>query len=329
MNVEGFADTGEITFKPGCDSCGKKAVAQLTPQTQRMDWSDLLTALRKPGTKIWEKIPRYLIIRGTVSGVEVSKDVDEPIEWVDVAFRESPVTDVGPNRRPYSEFNVCASGREIFQSVFGPDFLTSMVGKTIEVEGESQGAFCRGLRGSIRITLAHQVRPVKSVQFEAGAPPKFVPPPAQPVAPATAAEDARNRQAYDAQVQYLQELERKKKHTDACVAQSEQFAKAHAGDVDLIRKEYNACLQSPDTPAPASGASGAVPGPAAAPAPAVDSSAARAKAEREQQQRAAELEKAQRIAACVQQVQTAYPDGGRNDPAGFQKAYLVCVQQAR
>ena len=35
----------------------------------------------------------------------------------------------------------------------------------------------------------------------------------------------------------LQELERKKKHMDACVAQSEQFAKAHPGDIDLIRKE--------------------------------------------------------------------------------------------
>jgi hypothetical protein len=119
---------------------------------------------------------------------------------------------------------VCASGREIFQSVFGPDFLTSMIGKTIEVEGETQGAYCRGLRGSIRITLAHQVRPVKSVQFEAGSVPKFVPPPTQPAASATAAEDARNGQAYEAQIQYLQELERKKKHTVACVLQSEQFA---------------------------------------------------------------------------------------------------------
>jgi hypothetical protein len=392
MNLEGFADTSEITFKPECDSCDKKAEAQLTPEqraarqrqadaanqvigtlstlgplgavfgsvanrekqdseeerkaresrlspTQRMDWSDLLTALRKPGTKIWEKIPRNLIIRGTVSGVEVSKDAFEPIEWVDVAFRESPVTDVGPNRRPYSEFNVCASSREIFASVFGSEFLTSMIGKTIEVEGETQGAYCRGLRGSIRITLAHQVRLVKSVQFEAGSAPKFVPPPTQPVAPATAAEDARNRQAYETQIQYLQELERKKKHTDACVAQSEQFAKAHPGDIDLIRKEYNACLQSPDTSAPARGAPGAVPAPSAAPAAARDSSAAaRAKAEQEQQeriaqqqaaakqQRVAEVEKAQKTAACVQQLQKAYPDGDRSDPNGFQKAFLACVQ---
>jgi hypothetical protein len=83
----------------------KARESRLSP-TQRMNWTDLLTALRKPGTKIWEKIPRNIIIRGTVSGVEVSKDAFEPIEWVDVAFRESPISDVGPNRRPYSEFNV-------------------------------------------------------------------------------------------------------------------------------------------------------------------------------------------------------------------------------
>jgi|SRR5689334_6272129 hypothetical protein len=36
-----------------------------------------------------------------------------------------------------------------------------------------------------------------------------------------------------------------------------QFAKAHRGDIDLIRKEYYACLQSPDTPARAPGVPGA------------------------------------------------------------------------
>jgi len=155
--------------------------SRLSP-TQRMEWEGLLTALRnKPPTAgMWTVIPRNIIIRGTVSSVEVSKDAFEPIEWVDVAFRESPTVDFGPNRRPYSEFNVCASGREIFQSLFGPDFLTSMIGKTIEVEGETQGAYCRGLRSSIRVTLAQQVRVVNAAQVQPAAAPRSAPPPAKP-----------------------------------------------------------------------------------------------------------------------------------------------------
>ena len=48
------------------------------------------------------------MIRGTVSSVEVSKHEFEPIEWVDVAFRESPIVDVRPTGG-LSEFNMCAS----------------------------------------------------------------------------------------------------------------------------------------------------------------------------------------------------------------------------
>src|SRR5437867_7220948 len=180
LNVEAYAETGEITFRQECDPCAKKAEAKLTPEeraakqrqeaaanqvietlsglgpmgtvfrsavqrerqasdeerkaresrlspTQRMDWSDLLTALRKKpqSVGIWAVIPRNIVIRGTVSSIEVSKDTFEPnVQWVDVAFRESPVTDVGPNRRPYSEFNVCASNPDIFEDLFGADFRT-------------------------------------------------------------------------------------------------------------------------------------------------------------------------------------------------------------
>jgi hypothetical protein len=156
--------------------------SRLSP-TQRMEWSALLPALRSQSRSqgLWDVIPRTIVIRGTVSSVDVSKDTFEPIEWVDVAFRESPITDGGP-RRPYSEFNVCASGREIFQSVFGPDFLTSMIGKVIEVEGETQGAYCRGLMGSIRVTLAQQIRLVKPAGPPAASAPRSVPPRAKPTA---------------------------------------------------------------------------------------------------------------------------------------------------
>jgi len=300
LNVEGYADTGEITFRQECDPCDKKAEAKLTPEeraarqrqeaavsqaiggltglgpagaffgsvmqrqnqeaaderkaresrlspTQRMDWSDLLTALRKPGSKIWEKIPRNIIIRGTVSSVEVSKDTFEPnIQWVDVAFRESPVTDVGPNRRPYSEFNVCTSSQDIFEDRFGADFSTSMIGKTVEIEGETQGAVCRGLRGSIRITLAHQVRPVQSARFEPGTVPKFVPltpePPKLTPEQVEALRVRQEKEADDAN-KYIQKIQEDSRKQAACAEQSDEFAKTHS-DLFERRKENCDCLKA-------------------------------------------------------------------------------------
>ena len=300
LNVEGYADTGEISFKKECDPCDKKAEAKLTPEeraarqrqeaamnqaiggltglgpagaffgsvmqrqnqeaaderkaresrlspTQRMDWSDLLTALRKPGSKVWEKIPRNTIIRGTVSSVEVSKDTFEPaIEWVDVAFRESPVIDVGPNRRPYSAFNMCTSDRAILREVFGPDFMTSMIGKTVEIEGETQGAVCRGLMSSIRVTLAHQVRPVKSTQFEAGSVPKFVPPTPEPpklTPEEVEASRVRHEKEADDANTYVQKLQEDSRKQAACAEQSDEFAKTHSDPFER-RKENCDCLKA-------------------------------------------------------------------------------------
>ena len=300
LNVEAYAETGEITFKQECDPCDKKAEAKITPEeraakqrqedaanqvigtlsglgpmgavfgsavqrerqaaeeerkaresrlspTQRMDWSDLLTALRKPGSKVWEKIPRNIIIRGTVSSVEVSKDTFEPnIQWVDVAFRESPVTDVGPNRRPYSEFNVCTSSQDIFEDRFGADFRTSMIGKTIEVEGESQGANCRGLRGSIRITLAWQVRPVQSARLEPGTVPKFVPltpePPKLTPEQVEALRVRQEKEADDAN-KYIQKIQEDSRKQAACAQQSDEFAKTHSDPLER-RKENCDCLKA-------------------------------------------------------------------------------------
>jgi len=290
-------------------------------------------------------------MRGTVSSVEVSNDAFEPAkEWVDVAFRESPVIDVGPNRRPYSAFNMCTSDRAILRDVFGPDFMTSMIGKTVEIEGETQGAFCRGLMSSIRVTLAHQVRLVKTTQFEAGSVPRFIPPPPPPVKPVTAEERAANEASAAAANKYLEDLKKKSEQQAACVKESEQFTNTHPGDTDLIRKEYYACLNAAmgvaaasamvgtstafaSTPAPATKAATSTPAPAAAPAAAPNSAAAQAKAKKDEQDRLAQaakqrdeaLKQAQKVTACMQQLQRDHPDGGRSDPAGFQKELLACA----
>jgi hypothetical protein len=226
----------------------KARESRLSP-TQRMDWSDLLPALRNitRSQKLWDVIPRNIVIRGTVSSVEVSKDTFEPnVQWVDVAFRESPTTDVGPNRRPYSEFNVCTSNPEIFEELFGADFLTSMIGKTVEIEGETQGAVCRGLRGSIRITLARQVRPVQSARFEPGTVPKFVPlTPEPPKLTPEQVEASRVRQQkeVDDANKYIQKIQEDSRKQAACAAQSDEFAKTHADPFER-KKENCDCLKA-------------------------------------------------------------------------------------
>jgi hypothetical protein len=142
---------------------------------QPTTWRDLLLGLRivrLTRHQIWDVIPRKVVIRGTVSGVDVIQDPSDPKnQWVSVAFRESPpLTDPRfENSRQYSEFNVCTTRPDVFQDVFGADFRAGMIGKTIEVQGETRGGgsnTCRGLLGSIEIALAHHVRPVQSTRFD-------------------------------------------------------------------------------------------------------------------------------------------------------------------
>jgi len=148
-------------------------------------WPDLVPALRRtsytggfpPG------IPRNVIIRGTVSRIEATKDVTEPVEWLDVSLRESP-DEQGSNGKMYPEFDVCVSDASIFKDVFGPDFRTSLIGREIEVEGRLQRRFCRGIKSSVRVTLAHQIHQSDAARvaetLTSGTPGRTAPVPAAP-----------------------------------------------------------------------------------------------------------------------------------------------------
>ena len=128
-----------------------------------MNWSEMNQALSRvrPSGGRPPEMPEYLIIRGTVSRVDVSRYPLEGSEnWVNVYFRESPEqASSGALGTSYGAFNVCTIGTDIFEGMFGPDFRSRMVGQVLEVEGE-YGRGCMGWKGSIRISLAHQVRKV-------------------------------------------------------------------------------------------------------------------------------------------------------------------------
>lgn len=135
------------------------------PEYRRMNWNEMNLALanvRQIG--IPPEMPRYLIIRGTVSRVDVSPPQASE-HWVNVYFRESPeqVKIPSENEPRYGAFNICTLNQEIFEDMFGPEFRSRMIGQTLEVEGEYQRDQCKGWKGSIRITLEHQVRKVTGI----------------------------------------------------------------------------------------------------------------------------------------------------------------------
>ncbi|MGA8757060.1 MAG: hypothetical protein WB611_12185 [Stellaceae bacterium] len=121
-------------------------------ELRRMNWGEMNQALAKvsPTGGGPPEMPQSLILRATVSRVDVSPPQASE-HWVNVYFRESPGEQA---------FNVCTSDPAILVDVFGPDFRTRMIGQMLEVEGEYQRNYCKGTKGSIRITLAHQLRKV-------------------------------------------------------------------------------------------------------------------------------------------------------------------------
>jgi hypothetical protein len=124
----------------------------------RMNWNEMHQALAnlRPVEGRPREMPEYLIIRGTVSRVDVSPPGASE-HWVNVYFRESPEQASTVFETVYGAFNTCTSDATIFEDMFGPDFRSRMIGQILEVEGEYQRNYCKGWKGSIRVTLARQL----------------------------------------------------------------------------------------------------------------------------------------------------------------------------
>lgn len=131
------------------------------PDYRHMNWNEMNAALAKvpPAKGRPSEMPQYLVIRGTVSRVDVSPP-GASVHWVDVYFRESAEERSNAFETFYGAFNTCTSSSDIFEEMFGPNFRTNMIGQVLEIEGEYQRYYCKGWRGSIRVTLAHQVHKV-------------------------------------------------------------------------------------------------------------------------------------------------------------------------
>jgi len=134
------------------------------PDPARMNWEGMNKALGyvRPAGGRPPEIPQHLAIRGTISRVDVSPP-GASVPWVNVWFRESAEQRSNAFETFYGAFNACASSPEIFEEAFGPDYRTRMIGQVVELEGEFQRYYCKGWKGSVRISLAHQIRKVANL----------------------------------------------------------------------------------------------------------------------------------------------------------------------
>jgi hypothetical protein len=120
---------------------------------QRVNWNDMgkFLELAFPFRQNSKQVPvnKKIVVRGTVSRVDMNSPAAST-RWANIFFRESPD----------GTFNVCSSSPDIFQDLFGPDFRSTMVGKTLEIKGEVHRQCCGGAKAGIRITLSRQLHSI-------------------------------------------------------------------------------------------------------------------------------------------------------------------------
>lgn len=128
---------------------------------QHISWTDVPRYSREAfGTPGIEN--KYVAVQGTIERVNLPLPGAE-VPLIDAYFKESP--DKG--------FNFCTTSPDIFRDAFGDNYATSMVGKTVEVQGEVTRNTCQSGAG-IRVTLSHQI---KFVGAGAGMVASIAPPP--------------------------------------------------------------------------------------------------------------------------------------------------------
>ena len=228
------------------------AERKLREAPQSITWNDLLPAFRRAlsGERLQSgarlTVPDYITVRGTVSAVELRQhpiDAATNLTVAEINFRESPPAAGGR----YPEFNVCTDRLDVLQELFGADYRTSLIGKTIEVQGKPEG-LCWGQVGEIQIFLARQLRPVPSAQFAAGTrvwlpPPPYVAPAAPP---STQAQNDAAVMAFAKVVAEDRQRGESSRLRRVCSEQMDSALASNPADRERIINERIACLRRAD-----------------------------------------------------------------------------------
>jgi hypothetical protein len=113
---------------------------------------------------------RHIIMRGTISRLELPNPGAQT-PWIHVYFKDSatipkPPTDLPGDYfindwlragQPEGAFAICELGADVFPELFGSNWSTAMLGKTVEFEGELNRGTCATAAG-IRVELARQLK---------------------------------------------------------------------------------------------------------------------------------------------------------------------------
>jgi hypothetical protein len=144
--------------------------AEIAKGPYNMNWKDLASFITSAfGVRGRPPLManRHILLRGTVSRVQLP---GAQSSWVQVFFKETPTMDPPVDRlpgdyfiKPYTgtdnAFNICADDPTVLSDVFGANYSTTLIGKTIEVEGEVNRGACSTAAG-IHMFLARQVKSV-------------------------------------------------------------------------------------------------------------------------------------------------------------------------
>ncbi|HVY64599.1 MAG TPA: hypothetical protein VHH11_07245, partial [Gammaproteobacteria bacterium] len=182
-----------LAAMPGIGGLMMRNVVQGVSQQQKEDEQnerDRAEVAKGPWTLTWQQYPdfvtsafdvrgakplianRHVVMRGTISRVELPNPGAQT-PWIHVYFKDSAtvpkpdanlpgdyfINDWLRAEKPEGVFAICELGADVFPEVFGVDWSTAMVGKTVELEGELNRGTCATAAG-IRIVLARQLRVV-------------------------------------------------------------------------------------------------------------------------------------------------------------------------
>jgi len=145
--------------------------AEIAKGPYAMTWNDLSSFIAS-AFDLRDKPPlmanRFIVMRATVSRV-VMPNAGAQYPSVHVYFKDAITQPAQGLRGDYfikqyvgsdQAFGVCTSDQTILSDNFGPSFPTTMVGKTVELQGEVNRGAC-GTAAGIQVSLTRQIKEVK------------------------------------------------------------------------------------------------------------------------------------------------------------------------